>query len=665
MIKLESVCIKIIRTSFYLILLSPLIIIPGLIYPFSMSKALFFNFFTEVIFFTWLILIAFSPQYRPKKNIVLLLFSSFILVLILATIFGVDAFRSFWSNFGRTGGLLMWLHLFAFFVVITSVFKRQKWLTFIVCSVLFATIGSLIFWFDKTGLPGLPSIRCGSFIGNSSFLASYLLFNVYFAIYAFFALKEKKEFKFWLIDKARGAFRCLMGISVIIISATLIDSGGRASAVSFLATLPLLFLLWLSFKGRKRRTIVLGRVGLLLWALAFIIIVTLLLIPHSVIQKEFDSKTNGARTIVWQEAWDAFLERPALGWGLENFIIATNKSFNPRLLYIEEYTFDRAHNIIFDNLVDAGALGFAGYFSLIGFSIYLLWKQYLRKKISFWTAAVPSALLIAHFMGNLSVFDTTASFIMFAFLLGFIASSIQETQESKSANQQTNSLLVIIAILSCAGFAFCFYFFIQKPAIANHALLKITIADDKSTLIVNHNQALFSSPMNQFETRRNLAEIIINQAKDDDYKKEALAQVTNIIGQELGKSVKNSPLDYYSYLNLAKIYNLQARLFGEKNKLSQAEAILGKAISMSPDNQNAYWELSKTELLLSKNDEAKKMAEKAVELEPKLEYAHIFLINLLRNINEQAMAKEKTIEAIEIIPDIAPKLQKSFDVQNL
>ncbi|MBU1045545.1 O-antigen ligase family protein [Patescibacteria group bacterium] len=658
MTKIESVCIKIIRTSFYLILLAPLVIAPGLIYPFSVSKALFFYFFTEVIFFTWLILVACSTKYRPKKNTILLLFSFFILILILTTIFGANPSQSFWSDFGRMEGLLMWLHLFAFFVVITSVFKKQKWLNFIIFSVVSATIGSLTFWFDKTGFPGLPPSESGSFIGNSSFLASYLLFNIYFAIYAFFALKKKNDFKFWFLDKAKGALRCLMGSGVIIMLATLIASGGRAFIISFLATLPLLLFLWLIFLGKKGEIIILGKIGLLIWIAVFLSLIILLLTPNSIVQNKFNDMTNGARTIVWKEAWEAFLERPILGWGIENFMVATNKSFDPHLLYIGEYGFDRAHNIIFGNLVDAGVLGFAGYFSLIGFSIYLLWKRYSRKKINFWTATIPTTILIAHFMGNLSVFDTTVSFIMLAFLLAFISSSTQELPRRESAIRNTNVFTIIIAVLSFIGFAFCFCFFIQKPIAANHAFLKTTTARDDSIFINYYNQALFSSPMNKFETRRHLADITINWVKNN---KETVSwEEIGIIKQELEKSIVSSPLDYYSYLSLAKIY----RSFEEENKLSEAEAILEKAISMSPDNQNAYWELSKTELLLSKNDEAKKMAEKAVELEPELEYAHIFLINLLRNIGEQNLAKEKIEEAIWLIPDIAPNLQESFDIQD-
>jgi len=661
MTKLESVCIKIIRTSFYLILLAPLLIVPGFLYPFSVSKALFFYLFAEVIFFTWLILVACSAKYRPKKNIILLLFCFFILIMIAATILGVDPSRSFWSNFGRMGGLLMWLHLFAFFAVTTSVFKKRDWLNFIILSVISATIGSLIFWMDKTGFPEMPPAEYGSFMGNSSFLASYLLFNIYFAIYAFIVLREENDFKFWFLDKAKGAFRCLMGSGAIIIFATMIASGGRAFAMSFLATLPLLLFLWLVFGEKKKKGIIIGKIGLLIWILTFLMGTILLLTPGSIVQKEFDARTNGARTIVWQEAWSAFLERPVLGYGPENFIIATNKSFNPRLMHIGEYNFDRAHNIIFDNLIDAGVLGFLGYFSLIGSAIYLLWKRYLRKNINFWTATIPTALLMAYFMGNLSVFDTIASFIMFVFLLAFVSSSAPEPPKRENAIKNINAFIKTIAISSFIGFALCFYCFIQKPAMANRAILKAT-AGDKPSLNV-YEKALFSSPMNKYETRKYLARAVAELAKKNGTA--VLRKAMGIIGQELEKSVQSSPLDYYSHLDLGKTYNLQARLFGEENKLLEAETILKKAINLSPNNQNAYWELAKTELLLAKNDEAVILAEKAVQLEPKLEYAHIFIVNLLKNVNEQDLAEKKIREAINLIPDIAPRLQESSDIQDL
>ena len=251
--KLEKVCLKIIHTSFYLILFTPLVILPFFFYSLIVGRSFCFMALTEVLFFTWLFLAILVPKYRPKKNILLISFSIFLVILTMATIFGVDPIRSFWSAYARMGGLLMWLHLFALFLTTSSVFNKKNWLNFFIFSITIATIGSATSLFNKMGIEDFSSPKDGSFIGNSSFLASYLMFNLYFAIYVWFSLKEKKEFKFLFFDMSKNICQALIVIGSIMMIYTLLISEGRAAIISFFGSLFLLMFLWLALQAKKKK----------------------------------------------------------------------------------------------------------------------------------------------------------------------------------------------------------------------------------------------------------------------------------------------------------------------------------------------------------------------------------------------------------------------------
>src|SRR5690606_21287853 len=103
----------------FLILLTPLIITPDLFFPFVTGKALFFRFFVGAIFSIYLASFFFSSDFKPKVNKIFYSVSFWIGVAVLATVFSLDVGLSFWSNFERMEGLITFLYLFAYFIVLS------------------------------------------------------------------------------------------------------------------------------------------------------------------------------------------------------------------------------------------------------------------------------------------------------------------------------------------------------------------------------------------------------------------------------------------------------------------------------------------------------------------------------------------------------------------
>ena len=651
---LEIFCLFIIRWAVYLMLLTPLVVSGKFFFPFVGPKGLYLIGLIEIAFFSWLILAFRSQEYRPKKNVLLFALSGFLAVLTLSTIFGTDPSRSFWSKFERMSGLLVWLHLFGLFLVLTNVFKEKKiWLRFFAISVGIATLTCFLFFIDKLGTKGLSVARNGSTLGNSSFFATYLLFNLYFAIYFLFGSKLDKRRKY--------LYLFLFPPAIILMTIALVMSGGEAATVAFFGGLGLIGLLWLAFKIKKKNLRILGKFALCFSTIIFLISIILLCVPNSIVQQKIVDMRNKARPLLWQMASKGLVERPILGWGPQNFGFVFNENFDPCFFLGEcggETRFDQSHNIIFDNLVDAGILGLIGYLSIFVSCFYLLWKNYFEKKIVFWTAAIPTAILVAHFTQNLTVFDMPASFLMLFLVFGFIGVSTFSKKQSQTkisvSNSHTGLTVFIVSIL----FFFCFSNFVIKPAKVGKGLIKVAMARNTEEKMLAYEQTLDSSPIGKYQSRAYLAVDLMNKSqKGENHSQE---EFDLIIG-ELEKSIKSSPLDYYSYLILGKLYNSYTVIF-KQNKIERAEEVLETAVRLAPTKQNAYWELSKSKAMLGKNDEAIILAEKAVELEPRVPYSHLYIVNLAKMINEKDLAIKKAEEAINIIPELEPQLKSILGI---
>jgi len=642
----ETICKVIIFIGTFLILFTPLITSGRFFFPFVGPKSLYFMGLAEIIFFTWLFLIIFNPRYRPRLNPLLIALILFLLVLIFAAIFGVDPFNSFWSKFERMTGILMMLHLLAFFLVISTVFEKSDWKIIFAVSLAVGVIISFIALISEN-----PSMRGGATIGNDSFLGTYLLFNLFLALY--------------LILKSKIGLRIYSSICFLIMVFELISGGARASKLSFVIGLILLLFLWLTFyqKGKIKWV---GVFLLTISVISVLIFAVFAFQPESFVQKGIVEKvvgeTFGGRFIVWGGAWKSFLERPLLGWGPENFEFAFTKNYNSCMGTArcgQDLWYDRAHNIIFDTLVSSGILGLLSYIVIFIVVFYLLWKNYLRGRIDFSTCGIVTVLLISYFIQNLTVFDMVSSYMIFFLVLGFVAAVSQQPKEFQIA-RKTEPPYFLTAVILLIVMCFSLSEFVIQPFRTDtyviEALSNSNIGEDRVSL---YQKTLATSPVSRYQIREFFTEQLISFIQSEEAKKvptEKIKIELEFLSQELEKSTKNSPLNYRAYLKLGQIYNIYFLL--DPTKLSLAEAALEKTISLSPTNQAGYWSLAQTKLYQGKSEDAFSLAEKAVELDKNLSNSHLILVQVAMIIGDTELAKKKAQEAIEIIPSLGPELKQ-------
>ncbi len=647
----EPFLFNIILFGVYAILFTPLFLDTGAYFPFVGPKSLYFMGLIQIIFFLWLYLAINYKRYRPRLSTILVSFFLFLTVLFLSSIFGVDFSRSFWSKFERMTGFLMWLHLFGFFLVLSSVFRMKEWGKIFIISVSVATLIGICSLLGIAGIEPLQMSEKGAFtIGNTSFLGTYLLFNALIALWLFSQEKSRAWQSGFLVAIA------------LMISATWL-SGARAATLSFFGGLGLLTLLWLAFRVENNKVRIVGKLILFFSVIAVLVGLVLLFLPenaleHNIVRDKFIELTSRARFVNWEMATKGFLERPLLGWGPETYTLVFRKYFNPCLFIKEcggEVWFDRAHNIVFDTLVTTGLLGIITYLGIFLSYFFILTKKYFKShSIDFWTFGILIVIPVAYFAQNLTVFDMATSLMMFVLVLSFV--SFLNDRNKKRDNSDLIARHSWVAGLLAITFLFTFFQFVVRPYQADRLVISTVIEKNPDERLALYEKVLTTSAMGKYQLRtfmgQQTEEFIRNNAKTlsiNDAKKEL-----DIAISKLEKSIEESPLDLKTSLRLAYLYNIYGT--GDPEKFDLAEKYGEMSIDLSPTNQQGYWVLAQTKLYKQEFDEALNLAQQAIDLEPRNFQAHEIALQIARGTQNQEAILRILKEALEINPEWQSRL---------
>ena len=604
---LSSTLLKIIKASSYLIFISPLIVGTSYFFPFVAPKAFWMMFFCQLMFFSWLILIFIDKNYRPKISIIFLAVFIFIFSLFLSTIFSVAPSLSFWSNSERMTGFLFFLHLFCFFIVLSSVFKKEE-------------LENLLFFINLVGLTIviftflIPSGREGGTLGNSSFWGTTVLIIALLTLYLIFSSKRMRNFLIF---------------SLILMAIFLFINQARAAKVSFVLGTFLFLLFYFSFVFPNKKIQKLGLFLLILSFLIGIFVFYLLFIPDSLPRKLLEKATDrtfGGRFIVWRVVLDRFWERPFFGWGLETLDFIFFKGFNPCLLSADcggEIWYDRAHNVVLDLLTSAGLFGVFSYFLIFLACLYGLYKRARTEKKEFLNFFFFFSLFFAYFLQGMTVFDMPVSYLLLFFIFAFInVLSFPKKEEFFEEKKISPFPLIFVLILG----AFSFYYFIFLPMLSNRAVLSC-IGErriDKLSVCNKVNVSSFGN-VHSWETIASLQTMYESKEISLAHKKKL-----EIIKDNLERNVSRYPLKFRSQFMLASVLRMLA---GYDLKYSKpAYEQITKVIKMNPSHPLIYIELSLWYLQEGKKEDALKAAQEALRLTPNSKFLNNFF-SALKNEN--------------------------------
>ncbi len=405
---ITNLLIKTIKVLICLIPLVPLIVSESTIFPFIVGKAIYSRILIEFIFGLWIILIFLDKTYRLKLSIVFLSLLIYLIIVFIASLFGVSFVRSFWSTYERMQGIFDLIHWIAFILVIISVYKDWKdykklfivnsVVSIIVCSELLYTYGNIVFLKDT--------------IGNPSYKAQYCMINLFLV-----GLLLVKQYQY---NNRIISWMNLFYVIVILLNLiTLWFAGSRAIFVSLFVSLFVLSTIYLFVKNTKIiKYFAYCIISLLLFLLLVVFIIlkfdfivsddtSVNRLNYVVVKLRNISTDNGnqQRIVTINASIDAFYDRPILGWGAENYIAAWGSNITSETLEV----FDTPHNILLETLNTSGILGFMSYI-LIWILLFLViiialikTKYYEQFYISVLGVALLSFLISILFLFNTTI----------------------------------------------------------------------------------------------------------------------------------------------------------------------------------------------------------------------------------------------------------------------
>lgn len=613
-----------------------LIVAESLFFPFITGKNFFFRILVEIIFGLWLILVIYDKKYRPQKSWILYFLSAFLLVLILSTIFGANPYRSFWSNYERMEGLITFLHLFAYFLILVSVLNKEKlWKIFFHISLGISIIVSLYGLFQMAGKLEIHQggVRLDATLGNASYLAIYMVFHIFIALWYFF--KEKNWYKWFYVP------------IIILETIILYNTATRGTILGFIGGLFITFFIIGIFSESKKAKISAAGVLALILVLtgSFWMFKSSDFIKQSPVLSRFsgislEETTTQPRFVIWKMSWEGFKERPILGWGPENYNLVFNKYYEP-ILYKQEPWFDRAHNVFFDRLTTNGILGLLAYLGFFGTSLYYLLLK--RKKYGFsnYDSGILAGLFAAYFFHNIFVFDNLISLILFFSFLAYMHYRVGLENESPSGDsfsrpEQDGYKKPAFSAIAAIAVIFIIYF-INVPGLlaANNILaaFKESGSGNSQGVFGRFEKAFsynsFGSPEAREHFTNFAVQAISQQNLGDDFK----TKVFNAASVEMKKQIEQSPEDIRYMIFLGALYN-------KGKQYDKAIEILQKAVELSPKKQQLYFELGSSYLNIQEYKKAVEVLKTAFELEPTFDDARkIYATALIFDGQEEAASE--------------------------
>ncbi len=611
--------LRVTRFGLFLVPFIPLVIWSSNFFPFITGKGFTFRIIVEVIFACWLLLAFRDPTFRPKESALLWSVTAFIGVVFLADAFAINPFKAFWSNFERMEGFVMLAHLFAYFLIASSVFNEEKWWhRFFVTSVGVSAFLGIYGVLQLAGkiVINQGGVRVDGTFGNAAYFAGYML--VLFFLTLFLIVRQRVSL--WVKWLYGGAF--LLQLFVLYFSAT------RGSAVGLAGGLLATALLVIALERNNKKL----RIGAALLCAGVILISGSLyfakdspLVRNNPVLERFSSisvEAAGPRFMVWGMAFKGFKEHPMLGWGQEGFNYVFNTYYDPNM-WSQEQWFDRTHNIFFDWLISAGLLGLLAYLSLFVFLLWYIWKGVPTEgsaPFSFTEKSILSGLLFAYVVHNFFVFDNLVSYILFFSLIAYIHARVgrslpaMEKLPAVTSEQALSSVGVALIIV----LAFSLYFLNFRAIRVSRELISALQAQQKGVM---ENLALYKKAFAvQTIGSQEVAEQAMQTAMSAvntagvtaDQKKEFIDFAVLAMNREMARAPKDTRLRMF----IGGFYN---RLGRSEDALAELE----KAHMLSPTKQTVAFELASTYLNAGKTTEALALLKKAFESAPDFSSARI------------------------------------------
>ena len=581
--------------------LVPLVFWQGVFFPHVFTKVIVFRVLIECAVASWVGLLYLRPEYRPHFGWVLWSVVVWMGVLLLSMIFGVNAYKSWWSDFERMTGVFTQLHLLFFVIMLASIMRqRSDWVWCFRISAISATLVALYGFIEAMQAGG----RIIATIGNASFLATYLLGALCVVGWLFIDS--------WGQKRRSHAVLSMYGAAGILYGVGLMLSGSRGALLGLAAGVVFACAwIWWFFRGLgdqdKARYTLLRRVALGVLVCVVVSGSFVLFAPdlvrrvaptslQRIVSIDTGQRTASARLLTWQVAWQGWQERLLLGWGPENFNVLFDRHYNA-YLYEQEPWFDRAHNVLFDIGSTSGIFGLGAYLSMFLASWAVLIRSTRRRPEMFLETAVIAFFFMAYLVQNLFTFDVLTSVIFLYLFMAYLVVQEPPLLNSPTHIPSQKTYPVWLGVASVVVLVGVLYGASVRPFLASAAghagweELRNLGSDQKA--IRYFDQAIAYGTYGNTNLRRFPADYVFEFIKQGGKRSDESMRTLFVYAmRRMDENIVADPQNVKWPMYAGQLANLYAVRFRDVSFAAKAEGYYLAAQQLSPARPQIYVELA-------------------------------------------------------------------------
>lgn len=634
----------------YSLTLTPLLVWRGLYYEFTTTEAFFVMGVVEVMVLCFIWAVHKDPQVRPRLGLVGKVFLAFVAILVLASAFGVDPTLSFWSSFDRLTGVAFWFHLLAIFVVGSGILRTpEDWRTLFLYSTLVGFLVSVLHLLSFTGFDGVWLVHRSATIGNSTFFAVYILFQLVFS--------------FLLFVRTSWLWRAYAIFVAVVFAAALYTSEAQAVILSSVGGLVLVAALIGVRRGKAARIVGVSIIAVLM--LAFFIGFLGLFQPSSAVRQWFVEHSSGSRFALWEIAWKGIEDRPLIGWGSENFGMVFTRYYNPCFGSPScgaQNVFDRAHNKVLDVLVETGAVGLLAYLAIFVAAIWSLWRRSWEPR-DILVPSIVTGALAAYVVQDLVALDVPLTLLFWVFLLLF---ADQTGSTAVLAEKKQRPMPLAVSVCATIFVFVVFFVSVIQPLRANLSVAQWFTADSDSERLAALNRATGLSWVGidgrlAFMARQSAGKLWIDSIKGEAMTDEAGEEMV-LLYDRLLAFVQTHPQSLFAQTQLGFVLHTIGKFF-DKDAFQAAEHVLQEAIDRYPNHPQPRWALASVYLEQGKTEQAIAMTQAALDLDPAVIESHIQRLIAVKFSQNQELFVRYAQEALAFSPESEAEIRLIYEAE--
>ncbi len=393
------------------------------------TKVYSFRFLVIAASFLVLFSLLFSIWKNRTLNIVMqfkhpifTVYILFLLTMLVSNLLSPRPELSFWSKYSRMDGYWQSIFLFQFLGILLAVCKSEKHWLYLVCSFLSASwILFFVLLAQQSGLLATAEPqRFAATMGNPIYFgyimaASYVLHTAIMFVWR----NKKCSWAFFA-----GSVACLYSVYW---------SQSRSDVLALFTSLILVIAIAIFILKKQIKKNILVLSAQLICTAIFVYLAKFyfeLNISDRILSYAPTDDSILTRWQLWHQAWHSFLQKPWLGWGQENFSLATDVLSG----LTNEPWHDRVHNLVLEILYSFGLLGLSVY-AFFQFLILKTIQRMIRNKQNENKGLLLLALYVFNMTFSLFVFDFLTSSVVMSVFLGYLIYT-DSSSENKNLNFQ-------------------------------------------------------------------------------------------------------------------------------------------------------------------------------------------------------------------------------------